>query len=401
MNYMQNLIQLRESVSPQPVEVTMNKYIIAPLLLCCLAATAWADTVQLRENHPDRYVVVKGDTLWDISARFLKDPWLWPKVWKMNRAQIKNPHLIYPGDVIVLDLGNGDPQLRLLRETVRLEPGVRVEALEKTAIPTIAPSVIAPFLSQPLVVEDHALQDSPKILASIDNRIYIDPGSNIYADKIGKDDGNNWQVYRPGKQLTDPDSKASLGTEAVYLGDARVVKHGDPATIRLTRIKQDIQVGDRLIKPSDNALNSFVPHAPEGSVTGRIISIYDGMAETGRNSIVAINRGAADGIEEGHVLAIYRDGATLPPEKQTGVKKEGYVNLDRNEDGSLKRDADGKVQVRMGTRRLDGTSEPGSVELPDERVGLLMVFRTFERVSYALIMQSERPVRVPDIVTTP
>ena len=125
------------------------------------------------------------------------------------------------------------------------------------------------------------------------------------------------------------------------------------------------------------------------------------MAETGRNSIVTINRGVADGLEEGHVLAIYRDGAKLPPEKQAGVQKEGYVNLERNEDGSLKRDEEGKVQVRLGTRRTDGTEELGDIKLPDERLGLLMVFRTFERVSYALIMQAERPVKVPDIVVTP
>lgn len=379
----------------------MNKYIITPLLLCCLASTAWADIVQLREDSPERYVVVKGDTLWDISARFLKDPWLWPKIWKMNRAQIKNPHLIYPGDVVVLDLTSGDPQLRLLRETVQLEPGIRLEPLAKKAIPTIAPSVIEPFLSQPLVVEENALKQAPKILGSLDGREFIDLNINFYADKVGIDDGDNWQVFRPGKQLIDPDSKATLGTEAIYLGDARIVKHGDPATLRITRIKQEIQANDRLIKPSDRVLNSFVPHAPEEGVTGRIISIYDGMAETGRNSIVTLNRGAADGLEEGHVLAIIRDGATLPPEKETGVEKEGYVNFDHNEDGSLKRDEDGKVQIRMGTRRLDGSTAPESIKLPAERVGLLMVFRTFEHVSYALIMQSDRPVRELDLVATP
>lgn len=379
----------------------MNKYIIAPLMFCCLIASAWADTVQLREDRPDRYVVVKGDTLWDISAKFLKDPWMWPQVWKMNREQIRNPHLIYPGDVIVLDLSAGYPQLRLLPETVKLEPGVRVEELSKKAIPTIAPSVIAPFLSQPLVVEEGTLKESPKVLAALDKRAFIDTGVNFYADKIGSEDGNNWQVYRPGRQLADPDTKEVLGTEAIYLGDAKVTKQGDPATLRITRIKQHVEVNDRLIKPSDSALNSFVPHAPDSAINGRIISIYDGTGETGRNSIVAINRGAADGLEEGHVLAIYRDGAKLPPEKQAAVQKEGYVNLERNEDGSLKRDAEGKVQVRLGTRRTDGTEESGDIKLPDERLGLLMVFRTFERVSYALIMQAERPVHIPDIVVTP
>ena len=401
MNYMQNLIQLRENVRRQPVEVNMNKYIIAPLLFCCLAASAWADSVQLREDHPDRYVVVKGDTLWGISAKFLKDPWLWPRVWKMNRAQIKNPHLIYPGDVIALDMSGGEPRLMLLPETVKLEPGVRVEPLEKQAIPSIAPSVIAPFLSQPLVVEESDLKSAPKILGTIDSRTLIDTGTKVYADKLGSEDSLNWQIYRPGDKLIDPDTKQVLGTEAIYLGEAKITKPGDPATLLVTRATQDIEVKDRLIKPSDNTLNTFVPHAPDSAVRGRIISIYDGMSETGRNSIVAINRGAADGLEQGHVLAIYRDGATLPAEKQEGVQKEGYINLERNEDGSLKRDADGKVQVQLGSRRTDGGTDPSAVKLPDERLGLLMVFRTFEHVSYALIMQSDRPIKVPDIVVTP
>lgn len=379
----------------------MNKYIIAPLLFCCLIATAWADTVQLREGHPERYVVVKGDTLWDISARFLKDPWLWPRVWKMNRAEIRNPHLIYPGDVIVLDMSGGEPRLRLLHETVQLQPGVRVEEIEKKPIPTIAPSVIVPFLSQPLAVETGSFNDAPKILANRDGRVLIDPGLNFYADKIGTDGGLSWQVYRPGRPLTDPDTKEVLANEAIYLGDAKVTKQGDPATLRLTRVKQDVLVGDRLVTPSDSTLNSFVPRAPETAIKGRIISLYEGTAEVGRHSIVAINRGASDGLEEGHVLAIYRDGASLPREKEADVQKEGYINLDRNEDGSLKRDEDGKIQLRFGTRRTDGQQDPGDIKLPDERLGLLMVFRTFERVSYALIMQAEQPVKVPDIVVTP
>lgn len=379
----------------------MKKYIITPLLLCCLASAAWADIVQLRENHPDRYVVVKGDTLWDISARFLKDPWLWPQVWKMNREQIKNPHLIYPGDVVVLDLSGGTPQLRLLRETVKLEPGVRIEEVEKKAVPTIAPSVVAPFLSQPLVVGDEELTDAPKIVGAEDGRLLLAPGMNVYVDKVADGDGINWQIFRPGKQLTDPDSKEVLGTETIYLGEARMSRYGEPATLQITRIKQDITTEDRLIKPSDAAMNSFVPHAPEDQVRGRILSTYEGAVDIGRNSIVAINRGTADGIEEGHVLAIYREGIPLAPSRKGEVRKEGYVNLERNEDGGLKRDEQGRVQTRLGTRPTDGEAEAPEIKLPDERIGLLMVFRTFERVSYALVMQSERPIHAPDIVATP
>src|SRR5690349_4777792 len=149
----------------------MYKYIITLLSLCCLALPAAADDLQLQENHPDRYVVVKGDTLWGISGKFLKDPWKWPKIWKMNRQQIKNPHWIYPGDVIVLDTSSGQPQLRLLRETVTLQPGIREEPLEKAPIPTIAPNVISPFLSQPLVIENDELNGAPTIIAGQENRV--------------------------------------------------------------------------------------------------------------------------------------------------------------------------------------------------------------------------------------
>jgi hypothetical protein len=381
----------------------MKKYIITPLLLWCLASTAWADVIQLRENHPDRYVVVKGDTLWDISARFLKDPWLWPQVWQMNREQIRNPHLIYPGDVVVLDLSGATPQLRLMRGTVKLEPGVRIEQLEKLAVPTISPSVIAPFLSQPLVISKDELEDAPKIVGAEDGRLLLANNMNVYVTRINDGDGLDWQIFRPGTELVDPDTKDVLGTETVYLGDAHTRKYGQPATVQLGRITQDVTTDDRLIKPTDSVMNSFVPHAPDGDILGRVISTYQGPKDVGKHSIIAINRGSADGLEQGHVLAIYHEGKKLPPEKRKGSEREGYFNLERNEDGTLKRDEEGRVQTRFGTRRTDGKfeSEPSEIKLPDERVGLVMIFRTFERVSYGLIMESERSISTSDIVVTP
>lgn len=347
--------------------------------------------------------MVKGDTLWDISARFLKDPWLWPQVWKMNREQIRNPHLIYPGDVVVLDLSGATPQLRLLRGTVKLEPGTRIEPLDKQAIPTIAPSVIAPFLSQPLIIAKDQLEGTPKIVGAEDGKLLLASGMKVYVDKVTADDGINWQIFRVGKSLVDPDSKEELGVETIYLGDARTMKYGEPGTVEIRRIKQDVALDDRLIEPSDATLETFVPHAPDEEIRGRIVSTYEGASDVGRNSIVAISRGAADGLEVGHVLAIYREGTSLPPAKGKGddVKSEGYVNLERNEDGSLKRDEQGRVQTRIGSRRVDGQPNPGEIKLPDERIGLLMIFRTFERVSYGLVMQSDRQIHAPDIVVTP
>ena len=379
----------------------MNRHIIAPLLLCCLATFARAEEIQLQDNPPDRYTVIKGDTLWAISGKFLKDPWRWPQVWKMNREQIKNPHLIYPGDVVVLDRSGGKPELRLLRETVQLEPGTRVEALEKKAIPTIAPSQIGPFLSQPLVVEAEALNDAPTIVAAQEGHLVLGQGIKVYVDKIEEGETLNWQLFRPGKALVDPDTGEALGNEVVYLGEARVIRYGAPATIEIKRAVTDIYTGDRLVKAPEVMLNSFVPHAPADEIAGRIISAYTGVAELGPNSIVTINRGHADGLEEGHVLAIHEYGRTLPPPKGAPkAQKEGYITLDRDEEGNLKRDENGKVQLRWGTRTV-GEEVSQGLKLPDERIGLMMVFRTFDRVSYALILQTERPAHVQDVVATP
>ena len=344
--------------------------------------------------------VVKGDTLWAISGKFLKDPWRWPQVWKMNRQQIKNPNLIYPGDVVVLDTSSGKPELRLLRETVVMEPGVRVEPLAKQAIPTIAPSAIGPFLSQPLVVEDNGLIDAPKIIGAQEGHVVLGTGIKVYVDKILEGDGRNWQIYRTGQALIDPDTQEKLGTEAVYLGEARVLKYGEPATIEIRKAITDIYKEDKLVKSPDVLMNSFVPHAPDDAISGRIISAYNSIAELGPNSIVTLNRGSADGLEAGHVLAIHEKGKTLPPPKDApAVKKEGYISLERNEDGSIKRDENGKVQVQLGNRIIG--EEAKGLKLPDERIGLLMVFRTFEHVSYALIVEVERAAHVLDIVTTP
>jgi hypothetical protein len=371
----------------------MNVRIIPMLLLCCVMSLAQAEDVQLQDNPPERYVVVKGDTLWAISGRFLKDPWRWPQVWKMNRQQIKNPHLIYPGDVIVLDTSSGTPELRLLRQTVTLAPGIREEDLEKESIHSIAPSAIAPFLSQPLVIDKNVLDSSPTIVAGDEQRVLYGAGNRVYADRIDKDWGRNWQIYQQGNALIDPDTKEVLGYEAIYLGDAQATRFGEPATINITRSKQEVQISDKLVKMPDTLMSSFIPHAPEGDVAGRIISVYKGVTEASINSIVTINRGKADGMEEGHVLAVASPGMVLP-KKNKNTDPRNYipqVNLETY------RDTDGKMVVNFAKEN----KEDFQIKLPDERTGLIMIFRTFEHVSYALVMQSELPIHLLDIVRTP
>lgn len=383
----------------------MYKYIITPLLMCCLALPAAADVVQLQDGHPDRHVVVKGDTLWDIAGKFLKDPWQWPKVWRLNREQIKNPHLIYPGDVVVLDTSNGETRLRLLRETVTLEPGIREEPLEREPIPTIAPNVIAPFLSQPLVIEEGELAEAPTIIAGQENRVVLSPGVRIYVSKIDQDQGSLWNIYRPGEALIDPDTREPLGIEAIYLGDARIRKYGEPASADIVRAKEEIFTQDKLVAAPEVLQMNFVPRAPDTDVKGRIISVYGGVAEAGRSSIVALNRGAVDNLEEGHVLAIYREGAIMPrpgsekAKKKDPFKEYNYVNRPVVDAPELD---DKPVDLTIEQPEDDATKlDPSLIKLPDERIGLMMVFRTFDQVAYALIMQASEPVHVLDIIQTP
>jgi hypothetical protein len=376
----------------------MFRYIITLLSLTCLSFSAFAEDIPLRKDHPDRYTIVKGDTLWDISGKFLKNPWQWPKIWKMNRAQIKNPHWIYPGDVLVLDMSNGYPQLRLLHDTVMLNPSVIEEPLGKNAVHAIPPNVIGPFLNQPLLIEKDQLKDAPRIIGSQDNRLILSPGTRVYINNLNESDKTFWNIYRPGEALIDPDTKETLGVEAIYLGDTRITKFGQPASADIVKAKEEIFAKDRLVVANDELTANFIPHAPDAAVAGRIIKIYGGVAEAGVNTVVAINLGKNNGIETGHVLAINRHGKVIKdPEfkadSSTPVKLK-EVNLD------VSTAADGSKIVNFKKEPADRLA-PGEVRLPDERVGLLMVFRTFDHVSYGLIMQATESVYTLDSLSTP
>ena len=384
----------------------MKKRIITLLVLSCLSLNAFADEIALQKNAPDRHVVVKGDTLWGISGKFLKDPWQWPKVWRMNRADIKNPHRIYPGDVVVLDTSSGSPQLKLVRETVVLEPGIIEEPLAAEAIQTISPSVITPFLSQPLLIENGKLDAAPRIISGPDNRVILSPGTRIYVNGIKEGEGTHWNIYRPGEQLTDPDTKENLGTEAIYLGDVNIARFGNPATGDIVRAKEEIFAKDRLVVSADEFKSSFVPHAPDKAINGRIMRIYGGVAEGGPNTVVSINRGKRDGLEEGHVLAISRYGRIITDPEYKDPKT-NQVTPEQKKLKELNFDvytgADGKKVVNFEKERQQSQVElkPGQVKLPDERVGLLMIFRTFDKISYGLIMNTTDAIYTLDSVQTP
>jgi hypothetical protein len=368
----------------------MRKLIIIGLLLTLghVSSKAFAADVALDPNAPDRYVVVPGDTLWGISGRFLKDPWRWPQLFELNKDQIKNPHRIYPGDVIVLDREAG--RARLVRATeIRVSPRVRVESRQADAIPSIPSSAIEPFLTQPLVIDQSTLEAAPRIVATEENRVVVGSGDRAYARGLNSGVGEFWQIFRPGDPLVDPDSKESLGYEALYLGEARVVRPGEVSILEIVKSNQEMYIGDRMFAAPKAVFTSYVPHAPAKAVQGRIISAYGGLAEVGTNSVVTLNRGTRDGLEIGNVLAVYRSAESTSNVRYSPEPMSGLRNT--------------PLWGRTGpTGHDDSISAPvPETNLPQERHALVFVFRTFEKVSYALVMHASAPVNVLDRIQNP
>jgi len=348
---------------------TMFKKIRSLALYALLTApvtySVMADDIALRPGHPERYVVVKGDTLWDISARFLESPWRWPEVWSFN-PQIENPHLIYPGDVVSLEYDeSGKPMLRVERgqATVKFSPKVRTTRIDKP-ISTIPLDAISQFLGKPRVVSKSEINNAAYVIAGTENRIIAGEGDIIYARGIVNGGDTDFTILRIGDAYHNPGSSGVLGYEALHVADAKVIEFGDPATIRIVKANREVLLGDRLVPKRDYGLDqTFIPHAPESAIEGQIISVIDGVSVIGQYQTVVINRGEQDGIETGHVLAVY----------QTGKK------------------------VR-DTRDLRSSS---TVRLPDTKAGILMVIHTFDRVSYALVMEADRDMRIYDYVRNP
>ena len=397
----------------------MRQLVVSLALL--LATPALADSLELQDNAPDQYVVVKGDTLWDISGRFLKDPWRWPQIWNMNREEIKNPHWIYPGDRVVLDRSGKEPRLSLVKgddngmRTVKLSPGVRATDIGDEAVPAIPIRAIHPFLSQPRVVPKGALDDAPFILGTNLERVVLGSGDDAFATG-GKAGITRWNVLRPGKALKDPETGEVLGYEVEYLGDARTLVEGAPQKIRITQSAQEILPKDKLVEASDSTTFEYLPRAPENRISGRIISAYGGLSDSGRYQTVVINRGSNDGLEPGHVLSVFREGKavnltrdekdrmTWVNEKTSGIPNGGawLYNDVRCLKENSKVTYDQTAEVRNTFRNTClGNSSDRAVKLPDTRSGLVMVYRVYDRVSYALIMQSDGPVYLLDSVKTP
>jgi LysM repeat protein len=349
---------------------------------------------ELAANAPDSYTIKSGDTLWAISSMYLKSPWRWPELWGMNLNDIKNPHRIYPGQRLVLERKNGLASLRVVGsgtdsdgiETVQVSPRTRYESLADAALPTLRASVIEPFLAEPIIVDEAEFKAAPRIVSAQEGRVLLTRGDRAYARGTegtplldDQQREKQFRVFSTATPLKDPDTGETLGYEAVYAGKATLVRGESaaevtgadgklgtavvPATIDIVAAKLEMRVGDRLLPEPPRQLQTYTPHAPDSAATGRIVSVYgSAVVNAAQNQVVVINRGTRDGMEAGHVMVILKDGARV-------VDKE-----------------DAKKPL---------------MKLPDERNGLLMVFRTFEKLSYALILEINDGVRVGDRLVAP
>ncbi len=346
---------------------TMRKllFAVAAMLLAgSLSMTsARAEVITLADNHPDQYVVVKGDTLWDISENFLKSPWLWPKVWSVN-PQIDNPHLIYPGDIIYLVYVNGQPQLRLKRGPRKISPGIHRTPLAQ-AIPAIPLQDIQGFLSDNLIMDQAVLEKAPYVIAGVNERIVSGAGDRIYArGKLENElQGQDFfGIYRPSRNYTDPDTGEVLGFESQSIGSGYLqATDNDILTLKLRKTSQEVRLMDRVLPtPAGEIQSVFYPSVTDAPLEGRILSVLRGVGKIGQFDVVAINRGLREGVKAGSVLHVYKQGEVV----------------------------------------IDPVTQE-KISLPSERAGLVMVFKTFEKLSYALVMRAQSSLAVLDQVRSP
>jgi hypothetical protein len=328
-------------------------------------------TIQVADKAPSSYTVQKGDTLWGISGRFLKDPWRWPDIWRLNRDQIKNPHLIYPGDIVKLDYVDGQPQLSLTRNGVRVSPSTRASALDVDLIPSIPPGDIEPYLSKSLVTGPNGLTDAAEILSGRrPERLIRGGGDIVYVAGLNSNAGDYWYIYRPGPPISTYDGTDVLGYRSKFIGTARVEKFGELSTVRIESADLEVLIGDRLLPAPRETLANYIPRAPDKAIDARVLDVPFTNTETGRGYVVTLDKGSVDGLEPGNVLAVYR--AVEPIVDPRASKQQATI-----------------------LRFLDPTTmfTPAVLASPaDERTGLMFVFRTFDRVSFAIVLNTTESV---------
>ena len=333
----------------------------------------------VRDDRPAGYTVKKGDTLWDISGQFLSKPWLWPEIWDVN-PQIENPHLIYPGDEVTMRYINGEPTIVVSRNgeivnttgagntgadysdsTDRLSPTIREESLAN-AIPTIPGDAIQQFLVYPRVVDQTTIDDAPYVIGDFEGRLASASGHQIYVRGDINEDQTSYGIFRKSKELIDPDNGEILGVEITHVSDADLMYTGDPATMMITAARMETIAGDNVLSQNQNYIvHNYVPRVPQIDGEGKIVSLFNAISQSGRNQVVVVNMGNREGVRVGDVMAIEHRG--------------------------------GRIKDRFSGKPHD------YVDIPNTRIGVLMVFRTFDKVSYGLIMESTRPIHLHDTVT--
>jgi len=336
------------------------------------------EPVAYEPEHPETYIVQEGDTLWDISTVFLRDPWYWPEIWFKN-PQVENPHLIYPGDTLAIIYIGGERKVQVLSrgsdgsvlsqtedglKVVKIDPRIRANSIDAT-VPSIPIDSIRHLLERPLVIDEDTYNNSAYIISSLDNHLVNSLNDKLYVRKLDTTQGiGRYQIYRPDRPLYDPITNELLGYQALYVGESKLLLRGDPASVRVTQSDREILRDDRVL-PIDNTNfeRDFIPRPPSTRVNGEIVALLDAISQSGRYQTIAINLGNRDGLESGNVLRIRRYGEAIPD------KKEKDPNF--------------------------------RVKLPDEQVGMAMVIRSFEKMSYALIMEADFPISIRDYVESP
>jgi hypothetical protein len=371
----------------------MLQKITTLILISLLSAGAAADEVQINPDSPDTYVVQKGDTLWDIAGRFLTQPWRWPEIWKGN-PQIENPHLIYPGDVISLSYEGGSPVLSVASgdaagasETTAVSAGSRDVKLSPEvrsydrgdAIRTIPIDAIRHFLSRPLVVREGEMAGWPYVVSTYDQHLVAGEGNRVYVRGLSASEGKTrYSIYRQGPPYRSGGSEEGkiIGYEAIYVGEAVITKFGDPSTALITQTDREVLNGDRVVPLSEEVMHSdFVPRPPSGKVEGSIISVIDGVSVIGQYQVVVLDVGSSQGLEVGNVLGVFQAGPEVTDKVGAEAKHHPFMEY-------------------LGTMSARG--EP--VRLPEEHTGVILVFRTFPQVSYALVMQASDVLNLHDAV---
>jgi hypothetical protein len=346
-----------------------------------IAQTTDADKLSVRSDAPDRYTVQKGDTLWGIAGKYLDKPWRWPEIWNLNKDQIKNPHRIYPGDVIILLRGGAHGEPRLMIE--RLSPTVRASALPHAEIPSIPPGDIEPFLTRSFIADAEGLSGAAEIVEGrARSRILQGTNDLLYVVGVTPDKGTRWNIFRPGKPIRSIEGRL-LGVEYRYLGSTEVERFGthenEASTLRILSASEEISVGDRLVPVPSEVVVNYAPHAPDRTVEAFIVSSFRGATEMGRNEIVVIDQGERQGVAVGNVLAVYRQVKPIEDPRPNTARE----------------------QIIRGFDNTTWYQKPNMITVPDERIGLLFVFRTFENASYALTLNTTDPVKVGDFARNP